>query len=119
MQQVSQILDLILTFDLCGLQILQKGGPRLLSSPNPSLTMSPATTRTSHAVRRSLSSVSQANRQKRLASIKRQFCVDNPGIIWSIEVSVLLDHTSVASFSEQICPYQCKGSVEQVRFVQP
>ena len=71
MQQVCQIgvlhhlLDLGLNPDLCALQILQKGGQRLLSSPNPSLSMSPAMARTSHAVRRSLSSVSQANRQKK------------------------------------------------------
>ena len=29
----------------------------------------------------------------------------------------LLEYTSITSFSEQICPYQCKGSVKQVRFV--
>ena len=31
----------------------------------------------------------------------------------------LLDNTSITSFSEQICPYQCKGSVKQVIFVHP
>ena len=61
----------LLIFDLCRLQIQQKGGQRLLSSQNRSLTMSPGTTRTSHAVRHSLSSVSQANRQKRWTGNKK------------------------------------------------